>query len=1003
MRPFIIFILFFTHFLPSFSQKKCGTDEYHELINQRGSFTEDEEDFERWLKSNILRKKSQRAFSTEDEGTIYTIPVVVHVIHQGEEPGAESNIPDEQIFSQIEVLNEDFRRMNADASQTPDEFLPVAADVRIEFVLAKRDPEGLPTTGIVRKTASRDSYHFNTDRELKSQSYWPAEDYLNLWVTILSGNLLGYAQFPTSNLEGMDIDQSIDRLTDGIVVDYRFMGEGHNALAFSTGRTATHEIGHFLGLRHIWGSGGCSSDDFCEDTPNQSGSTLGCPDGTSETSCDSKDMYQNYLDLSDDVCMNLFTICQKDRMRTILENSPRRKSLLASKGKEEAIQVANDLGIRQILSPVSGDCQALISPQIEVRNYGTNTIEGFGINLYVNDIFIESVSKNTIISELSTSVVSFSEISVTAPTTAVYRFEIIETNGAADGNPENNVNAIEVNFPGEEQIPYTQDFEGSLDQWAVQNSAGNSPSWSKGQAPYNTLQNEGMVLSYHSSPDDRYGELDLLISPVFDLSALPSADISVKYAYAASPGNITDVFTIAISTDCGNTFPTENYIFHQFSPRLATTNQRANAFVPEGPGDWEILDINITEFVGNENVVVAFIGHNGGGNNLYIDDFSITSENKLDYDLTIKDVNQIPAVTCSGSIFPTIEVKNQGTQTITDFTLSYNLDGSTVSLFIDEINLLPGKSHIEKLNINNILKGDHEIDIHISDPNGNIDQNPENDEARALFIVNDAEETNPLRENFENEELITTWSVVRPDAAHNWSLVEAVSSETPNNAMLVDGFNIPELGIDNWLVSPVLDLTVADEASVSFKVSYANVPGRNDRLKVLVSLNCGRNYDHTVYDKNGEDLAIVQQTTEWSPTDAEHWKTEFIDLSEFAIWPEVRIAFVVTNQNGNNLYIDDIEFYQAADPNLLDIENELLRVYPNPASTTVNMKFDLPTKSNLTIRMIDLMGRVVHEGSYPGTLNQTYTIENLQVDNGIYLLHVSGAGNDFSRRVIVWN
>lgn len=1003
MRPSILLILFLAIHSAAFSQKKCGTEDYQQLINQRRQISENEAGFERWLKEKRLSKQSLNKYSGKNEENIYFIPVVVHVIHQGEEIGTESNIPDEQIFSQIEVLNEDFRRMNADASETPAEFLPVAADVKIEFTLAKRDPEGLPTNGIVREMASRQSYHFNTDRELKSQSYWPAEDYLNLWVTVLSGNLLGYAQFPTSNLDGMDIDQSIDRLTDGIVVDYRFMGEGHNALAFSTGRTATHEIGHFLGLRHIWGSGGCSSDDFCDDTPDQSGSTLGCPDGASETSCDSKDMYQNYLDLSDDVCMNLFTICQKDRMRTVLENSPRRRSLLVSKGAEEAIQIANDLGIRQILSPLSGDCNTLITPRIEVRNYGTNTIEDFEVSLYVNDIFTESISKSTIISELSTSVVSFSEIPVTTSTTVVYKFEITQTNSVTDGNPENNIESIEVNFPREEQIPFTEDFEATFDQWAVLNSAGNASAWSQGQAPYFTLDNQGMILSYHNSPGSRFGELDFLISPVFDLSSLPSADISLKYAYAPNPGNITDVLSIAVSTDCGNTFPTENYIFHKFSPRLATTNQTANAFVPQGPGDWEILDINITEFVGNENVVIAFIGHNGGGNNLYLDDFAITSENKLDYDLGIKTIDQIPPVTCSGSIFPTIEVKNLGTETITDFVLSYNLDGSILTVPIEEINLLPGKSHNERITINNILNGDHEIVFHISEPNGNVDQNSENNESRSLFIVNDKEEANPLRENFEGEELSALWSTVRPDAAHNWSLTEVISAETPNNVMVVDGFNIPDLGIENWLVGPELDLTVADEASVSFKVSYANVPGRNDRLKVLVSLNCGRNYDHTVYDKSGADLAIVQQTSEWSPSGPDDWKTEFIDLSEFAIWPEVRVAFVVSNQNGNNLYIDDIEFYQAADPNLLDIENELLRIYPNPSSTTVNMKFDLPTKSNLTIRMIDLMGRVVHEGSYPGTLNQTYTIENLQVDNGIYLLHVSGAGNDFSRRVIVWN
>ncbi len=1003
MRYLFLFISFYLVQVLTYGQEKCGTDQYQQILQQRLSLPENDGRFEDWLHKRISQKKISNFFTKSNDETVYTIPIVVHVIHQGEALGSRSNIPDEQIISQIETLNEDFRRLNADASSTPSEFLPVAADINIEFVLAKRDPEGLPTDGIVRKRSQFTSYSFNTDRELKTQSYWPAEDYLNLWVSTISGNLLGYAQFPTSNLEGMDVDQSISRLTDGIVVDYQYMGTGYNAVAFSKGRTTTHEIGHFLGLRHIWGEGGCSSDDYCDDTPNKSGSTEGCPSEGSVETCSSVDMFQNFLDFTDDVCMNIFTTCQRQRMRTILENSPRRKSLITSKALQEPITVANDLGIKQILSPLSGDCSSSIIPQIEVRNYGLNTIERFKIELYIDDVFVEEVKKNTIVSELSTSLVSFSEVGIAQSGTCTYRFEITETNGSTDANNENDTQQVNVSFSEEEQIPFVEDFENSISQWNIQNSSGGQSSWSQEQAPYDVIENTGMVLSYFESTSEQYGATDFLMSPVFDLSSLPSADITLKYAYAAVPGNITDVFTIAISTDCGNTFPEQNYVFQKFSPSLSTTSISSEAFVPEGTGDWEELDINITEFVGNENVVIAFIGHNGGGNNLYVDDFSITSENKLDYDLVLKSVDQIPAVTCAKDIFPSIEVKNFGVKTINEFTLEYVLDGAMQTLFIDELSLLPGKSYTIKPSIQNIADGKHEVSFNVSKPNGITDQNTANNSYSVNFTVNTASATNPIIESFEDPIYVESWNFIRQDQAHNWNVVEVPSDNTSNMAVKVDGYNIPEIGIENWLVSPSLDLSASNEASVAFKVSYANVQGRNDRLKVLVSLNCGRSYEHVVYDKKGADLAVTQQSEEWTPTEAKDWKTETIDLSDYADWNQVRVAFVVDNQNGNNLYLDDIAFFTSAVPNLLNIENENLRIYPSPAKSTLNLKFDLTTKSDLDVRILDLMGKVVNTMSYPNTLNQTYQINNLNVENGIYLIQVTGPGIEFSRRVLIWN
>ena len=248
------------------SQDRCGTVEYTETLKKRNTLFENTDQFEKWL----LQKQKARAshIGAQRTKSTYQVPVVVHIIHNGEAIGTGSNISEAQIQSQLSVLNKDFKRLNTDAGNTPTEFLPVAGAFDIEFVFAKQSPEGLATNGIVRVKGTKTGWAMNDNYTLKSLSYWPAEDYLNIWVTNLT-DVLGYAQFPVSGLPGLE-NSSTNRLTDGVVISYSVFGSiddgAFNLQAnFRKGRTTTHEIGHFFGLRHIWGddSGACTEYRLC--------------------------------------------------------------------------------------------------------------------------------------------------------------------------------------------------------------------------------------------------------------------------------------------------------------------------------------------------------------------------------------------------------------------------------------------------------------------------------------------------------------------------------------------------------------------------------------------------------------------------------------------------------------------------------------------------------------------------------------------------------------------
>jgi hypothetical protein len=293
------------------AQERCQSTEYMQhLIDQDPSILERQEAIEEHTRRFIANSATQRS-----AGVVYTIPVVFHVVYNG----ASENIPDYVLQGQLDVINEDFRKINADASTIVSSFSGIAADSEIEFCLATVDPNGNPTTGITRTPTTRSSFSAFSDNVKSSSSGgkdpWPTDEYLNIWVCDIGFGILGYAQFPGG-----------PAATDGVVNDYQYTGRdawASGPLApYDLGRTLTHEIGHWLNLRHIWGDGGCSVDDGVSDTPVSGSSTSGCP--LSKTTCGSLDNVQNYMDYSHDDCLVMFTNGQATRMRaTLAPGGPR--------------------------------------------------------------------------------------------------------------------------------------------------------------------------------------------------------------------------------------------------------------------------------------------------------------------------------------------------------------------------------------------------------------------------------------------------------------------------------------------------------------------------------------------------------------------------------------------------------------------------------------------------------------------------------------------------------
>ncbi|WP_124978743.1 zinc metalloprotease [Nonlabens xiamenensis] len=287
--------------------RKCHANENYEKMLQNPEFQRNvmqiESQTSLFLQESLAKKgKPPRGGGDGDGGSggsdnlgTINIPVYVHVIYNN----ANENISNAQIDSQIAVLNDDFRKTNNDANQVPSEFAGLAADSEITFTLA----------GVTRKSSSRTSWGTNDAMKFDANggvSVVDPANALNIWVCNIGGGILGYAQFPGGSAS-----------TDGVVISPQFFGTtGYVSAPFDRGRTATHEVGHYLNLRHIWGDGRCNRDDFVSDTPTSDRANYGCPSYPTNH-CRSTDMTMNYMDYTNDACMYMFSNGQKARMRAL--------------------------------------------------------------------------------------------------------------------------------------------------------------------------------------------------------------------------------------------------------------------------------------------------------------------------------------------------------------------------------------------------------------------------------------------------------------------------------------------------------------------------------------------------------------------------------------------------------------------------------------------------------------------------------------------------------------
>ena len=555
---------------------------------------------------------------------VLTIPVVVHVINTIS--NSFSNISDEQVFSQMDALNEIFRRQNADAVNTLDIFQDVAADIELEFCLAQQDPNGYPTTGITRTSTTVANFDIDDMKfsETGGIEAWPTQRYLNIWIvnSIVNNDsnetILGYAYRP-----GAAPSAAVDGLA---IVYYAFGTTGNVSPSYDAGKTAAHEIGHYLNLMHPWGpsnqSTNCNEDDEVEDTPRTSAPNYNCLlnfNQCSNEDPDLPDMVQNYMDYADDACSNLFTLGQKERVRAIVAFGGFRYNLVQNSAACEPLEMGNsNVLIESIEAPFGGSNCSVVEPIIEFQNFGVLPLLYMQIAYSVDG----GPTQNY---EWTGELQQFEYAQVTLPAISVLNagvFHEIEVtlqnpNAVDDFDPTNNSLSAGFATVSEGQVlPIVEDFNTDFTtaDWQIINddNVGFEQNSNVGAADAHSAMMQN--LDY-----DNLGAIDEIVFENINLNASDTPALEFYVAYSLqNEADSSDILQLIVSVDCGETFYAAN---EWYANNLVTAAPTTGDFVPTAE-QWKKVIVPLNDFAYARNASIGFRQIRGEGNNLYIDNIN---------------------------------------------------------------------------------------------------------------------------------------------------------------------------------------------------------------------------------------------------------------------------------------------------------------------------------------------------------------------------------------------
>lgn len=1039
------------------TNNKCGTDSY--LISSYKKNPGNKQTVEK--ANQLLNKEIQQRLSLnhiernnlKNTQAIITIPVVVHIVLP--EPEA---VTDSEIQSQLDVLNRDFAGLNSDSSNIFPMFpYSLRGHSNIRFCLAQKDDNGNLTNGIERRCSNTVSSISSND-PIKISAYggldaWDPSRYFNIWVSNANiAGVLGYATYPFSFLSYTEPDFKYQ----GVVIARSGFGNITSPYQSNRGRTLVHETGHYFGLFHTF-EGGCENQDFnlssfngssTDDTPAQINATGSgnpsinkCPSGNIATGCssgiDSGRLYQNYMDYSEDPCMTLFTVNQVTRMEAALDLF--RVSLKTSDACKAPVLLTNNISAIEILQPFGGrdglykGCQIetaniyctssvpyTVSPQVKFRNTGSNPINEVDIWYSIDDnaaIFNNKTVFHTALPSLADTIITITPISFNGGP-HVLKIFTRNPNTIPDSKPDNDTVSANLYIDLPLPSPVTQGFESPVfpaDGWKIFQSSKDNVTWERTVLG----QQSGIAAAFMNFYNyQNNGHIDNLVSPAIDISNADSILVSFARAYrqySLTPDNFLDTLEVVISEDCGATYKS---VWQKWGTELVT-NPGPTGLIEWFPlaTDWLSATIDVKPFVspGAGSLQIGFRTKNGFGQNLFLDDINIRTFIKTRRDAAIVQIKEPFDRLCSRTFTPGFVIANKGTDTLRTININYVLDGAAVNTQTWTGILLSGQTTtVSYAPITLLTGGSHTFKVYTSDPNVLPDQNTSNDSLGAPFFVFDAVFAQ-VSEGFEATVFPpANWYITRSNAVYNWDRTTLASKDGIASSMIRNR-RYNGNGSTDDLYSPLVQINNADSVFVKFDLAYAalrysgNTNVAMDTLEILFTKDCGHTFT-SIYKKGGESLRTLQNHYIYSPNDTtgfipghrSEWRTDSIDLTAIAgSSGTFQLVFRNTNNNGNNIFLDNILINQVTLPARLKKEGWL--VFPNPSTGLFYVRHYLRPVNLTGIQIVNTGGQLIWFQQFNGNALSNIPLDLSRYMAGIYFIRLLYTDKVITQRIIKTN
>ncbi len=701
MRVFLLIISFLFCFV-AHAQRTCGsTDRWNLLIKEDSSLITKSEELEKFTKDFIQNKTMSKTGDSE----VMIIPVVFQVVYHKE----VENIPEQRIIEQLQVLNRDFNALNEDIINVPEPFQPLIGRLNVKFVLANRDPRGNHTTGIIRTYTDKDTPFKLALDDVKKPSRggvapWDTDKYLNIYVCNLESDYLGYSSFASE----------AGTSSDGFVIGYRYLGYT-TGTSYNLGRTATHELGHYFNLRHIWGDrDNCINDDLVEDTPPQFTSSSGNPRFPKLDNCSDTYpgiMFMNYMDYCNDKSLLMFTKGQVDRMEAAIARY--RTSLINSSGYVPGVlegidySIAVNNGTRQIL------CRNDFQPSVAFTSLGDAEITSVKMAFFIDGKLEETMEWEVSLDKYDFVNLDFSPLELEEDVYSL-SYGLLEVNGENIEDEENIYALLKIELDGI-VLPVEEKFE--EEDLSSNNILINNPdgffTWERSDEGISIEGEHSYVMNNYNynfnSLGVEPGQYDDIELPLLDFSDYDEVVLTFQLAAAQyssfDSGTEWDTLQILISTDCMESF---DVVYNKSKEDLVTTeNPYMSAFVPELK-DWRKEEVNLSDYIGNERVKVIIRNISHYQNNIYLDDLNLigsfaTSDKGL---LSSRTISLYPN---PGSAVVTLSLGNMAIKP--KQIIWYNSTGQAIRNFSAATN------NLYQMNVSKLPKGLYLVNLLFEDGN----------------------------------------------------------------------------------------------------------------------------------------------------------------------------------------------------------------------------------------------------------------------------------------------